>query len=626
MNWKFKLTQVTQLSFLIVAGILIAGATVSHINHKNIIIENFVSKHINEVQQAREQYRIKLDKLQHDFVLKEQENIRKLSQLYDLYKVDKNKLDIDLAARELNKDITFGSYQAFIINKDYIIERSSYANDLGYELGQHKLLVDLFDSLFKKEVSVDISPIQIDSSSMQFKRYLLRLSSDSKYLLQIAFALDFEAPLQEDVATPAGRRSFDLFLANDNLIQPIDLDPVDLKKESLAHGWEHTKIFLSEMSNDLGKSNYAKISDLLSLDITINRMQINRELGLMFAEDKAIHFLDMASKQLSIYSITNSLFNKGTETKLILRAKYTTEKLEKQLDRARYQMIVPLLLSLIALLLIYRLLVRHAVNPLLKIISDINSNQRTEIGGLRIAEVGDLSERYNSLHDRLNSEVRKNTDLLKLNRQYIADTIHQVKTPLTNIMMNGEMIRKTNDSSLLSRYIDRIDSSINMLSNSYDDLAYVITRDTIEYPPSTVNLSESVRMRILFFSTIAEVTHKPISSSIDEDIFININEIEFERIIDNNLSNAIKYGEINKPIAVSLSRANNHADLEFSTYGKPIADTNRIFNEGYREDEGKRGLGLGLSMVKGICDKYNINYSVSYADGKNVFTYLFRLN
>ena len=360
---KFKLPHVTLLSFLIVASILVAGATITYINLKNIITDNFVGTRLNDVQQVREQYRLKLDKLQHNFLIKEQENIHKLSQLYDLYKKDKNRLDIDLAARELNKDITFGSYQVFIINKDYVIEKTSYASDLGYGLGQHKLLADIFDSLFKKEKNIDISPIQIDSSSMQFKRYLLRLSSDNKYLIQIAFSLDFEAPLQDDLATGADRRSFDLFLANDNLIQPIELDKADIQKKTLAQGWEQTKLFLSEMSNDLGKRNIVKISDLQKLDISKSRMQINRELDDMFSEDKAVHFLNMASKQLSIYSITNSLFNKGNETKLILRVKYATEDLEQQLDRSKYQIIIPLLLILISMLLIYRLLLRHAVNP-----------------------------------------------------------------------------------------------------------------------------------------------------------------------------------------------------------------------------------------------------------------------
>ena len=63
--------------------------------------------------------------------------------------------------------------------------------------------------------------------------------------------------------------------------------------------------------------------------------------------------------------------------------------------------------------------------------------------------------------------------------------------------------------------------------------------------------------------------------------------------------------------------------LEFKTYGKPIKDTSKLFEKNYRENESKRGLGLGLNMVKGICEKYGISYFITYKDGQNIFTYRF---
>ena len=63
--------------------------------------------------------------------------------------------------------------------------------------------------------------------------------------------------------------------------------------------------------------------------------------------------------------------------------------------------------------------------------------------------------------------------------------------------------------------------------------------------------------------------------------------------------------------------------LEFKTYGKPIKDTSKLFEKNYRENESKRGLGLGLNMVKGICEKYGISYEITYKDGQNIFTYRF---
>ena len=94
-----------------------------------------------------------------------------------------------------------------------------------------------------------------------------------------------------------------------------------------------------------------------------------------------------------------------------------------------------------------------------------------------------------------------------------------------------------------------------------------------------------------------------------------------ERIIDNNISNGIKYALSNKPITINLTKTNDTVTLSFKTYGNPIKNKEKVFEKNYREDEAKRGLGLGLNMVKGICEKYDIAYSVSYENEQNIFTY-----
>ena len=67
-------------------------------------------------------------------------------------------------------------------------------------------------------------------------------------------------------------------------------------------------------------------------------------------------------------------------------------------------------------------------------------------------------------------------------------------------------------------------------------------------------------------------------------------------------------------ITINLSKISNTVILEFKTFGNPIQNKERIFEKDYRENEAKRGLGLGLNMVKKICDKYEITYNVNYKD------------
>ena len=69
----------------------------------------------------------------------------------------------------------------------------------------------------------------------------------------------------------------------------------------------------------------------------------------------------------------------------------------------------------------------------------------------------------------------------------------------------------------------------------------------------------------------------------------------------------------------------NSIVLEFKSYSQSIKNKEKLFEKNYREDESKRGLGLGLNMVKLICEKYNIEYELTYIDGQNNFRYTFKV-
>ncbi len=233
-------------------------------------------------------------------------------------------------------------------------------------------------------------------------------------------------------------------------------------------------------------------------------------------------------------------------------------------------------------------------------------------------------EELKSLHLTLQDQVKKNQFLLKENKQFIADMVHQIRTPLSVIMTNASLI-EMNSESEISSYITQINSAINMLSNSYEDLSYIISNDTLEYPPMEINLTEFLEERIHFFEVIAQANNKGISTDIQNNINITINDTELERLIDNNISNAIKHSNDNSQIKVILKKVNSEIILQFISEGKNIYDVSKIFDKNYTECYGaKRSLGLGLNMVKTICEKNCTRYSAHSQEGTNTFTYIFK--
>ena len=115
-----------------------------------------------------------------------------------------------------------------------------------------------------------------------------------------------------------------------------------------------------------------------------------------------------------------------------------------------------------------------------------------------------------------------------------------------------------------------------------------------------------------------------IFKNIQPNINIKFNEIEAYRIIDNNLSNAIKYSKKESKIFIKLEKLETGFILEFKDEGTGIKNVSRLFERYYRGDKITGGFGIGLSIVKNICDKNGIKIDVfSKENDGSIFRYIF---
>ncbi len=213
--------------------------------------------------------------------------------------------------------------------------------------------------------------------------------------------------------------------------------------------------------------------------------------------------------------------------------------------------------------------------------------------------------------------VRDKEILLNQKDEFIRCSMHEIKTPLNIIALNNQLRDKICG---LDKYSQRISSSIKTLQNSYEDMAFFLTQNRHKYKKESINLKEFLEKRISFFDDLAKVQNKKLILDYENRyIYISISEIELIRLIDNNLSNAIKYSQRNSTIKVILEKNT----LYFKSKSDAIKDTKKIFKTYERENNSSGGQGLGLSIVKSICEKYDILVEVYYEDGYNVFKYTF---
>jgi signal transduction histidine kinase len=228
----------------------------------------------------------------------------------------------------------------------------------------------------------------------------------------------------------------------------------------------------------------------------------------------------------------------------------------------------------------------------------------------------DLSEQNRLLA----KEKEFNESLVKAQDSFIKHSIHEINTPLAVIMMHID-IRKIKFGE--DPYMSKIEAASKMISNIYDDLSYMVKKDRFSYEKQWIFFSMFLQNRIDFFEDIAKGNRHKIVYEIEDDIKLFFSDIELQRIVDNNLSNAIKYANKNTEIKVTLKKEKRWLVLEFMTYSKQIVDTDRIFEPFHQEENKQGGFGLGLEIVHSICAKEDVQVEVSSDAEMTIFRYNF---
>lgn len=204
---------------------------------------------------------------------------------------------------------------------------------------------------------------------------------------------------------------------------------------------------------------------------------------------------------------------------------------------------------------------------------------------------------------------------------FFTDVMHELKTPLGIMQLNIEGLVLKYKDKRLSRTL----AALSTLSTLYDDLEYLIKNKTITYTTELLNFSTFLEDRIAYFEALSSSKEMTIDSNIEPNLFVRINRIELQRIIDNNITNAIKYSPTQTIIEVTLNADNDKLCFKVKDQGVGIKEIGKIFERHYRGDIYKGGFGIGLSIVKSICDKYGIEIEVRSEEKKgSEFNYWFK--
>ncbi|MCP4969991.1 MAG: HAMP domain-containing histidine kinase [Arcobacter sp.] len=197
----------------------------------------------------------------------------------------------------------------------------------------------------------------------------------------------------------------------------------------------------------------------------------------------------------------------------------------------------------------------------------------------------------------------------------VKETLHELNIPISTIKLNTQMLeKKITDQKELKR-LNRIKLASNELLKLYENMEYQIKKEIDRIDTTTFDLNEIILKSLDKFEDIKK----------DIKITVNINDVKicsdingFEKVIDNLISNALKYN-INHNGIINITLDNEI--LTFYNTGKEIDTKNLfiIFDKYFQEDTSINGFGLGLNIVKEFCDRNKIDIKIIPSDNGNSF-------
>ena len=213
-------------------------------------------------------------------------------------------------------------------------------------------------------------------------------------------------------------------------------------------------------------------------------------------------------------------------------------------------------------------------------------------------------------------------------KQFVADASHELKTPLTVIMTNAELLQSSEydetERKTFSQSILLMGQQMKSLVENMLELAKSDAEQT-KQKMKPVNLSKLILDTAISFEGVFIEKGLTVESSVEPGIIVRGNEQAMQQVVDILLDNAQKYSAPGGETSVRLySSGQGKCQLKVSNPGAeiPPEDLKKIFQRFYRMDKARRrdgSFGLGLSIAESIVTQHGGRIWAESKDGTNAF-------
>lgn len=232
-------------------------------------------------------------------------------------------------------------------------------------------------------------------------------------------------------------------------------------------------------------------------------------------------------------------------------------------------------------------------------------------------EIGRLCQDFEEMRIRLKESAEEKIEYDKENKELISNISHDLKTPITAIKgyVEGILDGVAASPEKLDRYIRTIYNKANDMDRLIDELTFYSKIDTNKIPYTFTKINVAGYFRDCVEEVGLDMEERNIElgyfNYVDEDVVVIADAEQMKRVINNIISNSVKYLDKKRGIInIRIKDVGDFIQVEIEDNGKGIAakDLTNIFDRFYRTDSSRNsaqgGSGIGLSIVRKIVEDH----------------------
>lgn len=343
----------------------------------------------------------------------------------------------------------------------------------------------------------------------------------------------------------------------------------------------------------------------------------------------------LSNKKSIIYRVVNPKFNNKTlvygikiDKDVYAFISTSLDPIGSTVDILKKQLIFIIIIVLIIAALIALIISKTISKPIEKI---TQTSKEMSKGNYDIVfDTGTDIVEINELEKTLNNAAIELSKTEELRRELLANVSHDLKTPLTLIKANAEMVKDLTykNKEKMDKNLDTIIGEVDRLNLLVEDILDLskMQSKADELNIEEFNLNDLIKSIIKRFDVLCERGKYKINYT-GFDVGVKADKKKLEQVIYNLINNAINYTGEDKKIYVKLIDNNKCIRVEIIDTGKGIdeEDIKYIWDKYYKVDKKYKrvtyGTGLGLSIVKNILTMHSYKYGVESKKGKGTSFY-----